>query len=101
MYIHQLACADNNKWRNDTVDHYLQRKRKRVVSAYMDNHKISSLLRTFEIMSCHKDKAGTPVTIRWLPANLQEGEEGGGGGYVGIVSGRGDMEINKRFSIGI
>ena len=92
MYIN-FSCADHDT--TESVDHYLQCKRKRVVSAYMENHKISSLLRTFEIMSCHKDKTGTPVTIRWSPAGGEDTE-----GYVGIVSSRGDMEINKRFSIG-
>lgn len=74
------------------MDQYLQRKQKRVVSSYMDNHKITSLLRTFEIMSRHREEYGSPVTIRWM---------GGAGGYVGIVSNKGDVEVNQQFPIGI
>ena len=75
------------------MDHYLHRKQKRVVSAYMDNHKIVSLLRTFEIMSHQKEGYGSPVTI--------SSHSGAGSGYVGIVSSRGDVEINPQFPIGV
>ena len=86
----------DQRWRVDSVDHYLQPKRKRVVSAYMDSHKISSLLRTFEIMSLHREECGAPVTISW-----QSRASGGPGGYVGIVSGRGDVEVSQKFPIGL
>ena len=100
------VCAVDTRWRVDSVDHYLQPKRKRVVSAYMDNHKITSLLRTFEIMSRHKEECGVPVTIRWQCGVSDGGGGGGGGGggvggYVGIVSGRGDVDISERFPIGL
>jgi hypothetical protein len=81
------------KWRDDSLDQYLHRKQKRAVSAYMDNHKILSLLRTFEIMSHHKEGSGLPVTI--------SSHSGAGGGYVGIVSSRGDVEVNPQFPIGM
>lgn len=74
------------------MDQYLQCKRKRVVSSYMDNHKITSLLRTFEIMSRHREERGSPVTIRWMC---------GDGGYIGIVSNKGDVEVNQQFPIGM
>ena len=94
---HGLCITDGKKWRNDAEDLYLQRKRKRVVSAYMDNHKIGSLLRTFEIMSrSREDSASTPVAISWLSAAQGEG----GGGYVGIVNARGDVEVNQKHAIG-
>ena len=86
------------------MEHYLQPKKKRVVSAYMDNHKITSLLRTFEIMSRHQEECGVPVTISWEPPTGLSGStsDGGGvGGYVGIVSGRGDVDISRNFPIGL
>ena len=80
------------------MDHYLQpSKKKRVVSAYMDNHKISSLLRTFEVMSRHQQERGTPVAISWRGSRSQSGP----GGYVGIMSSRGDVEMNQKFPIGV
>ena len=86
-----MVIVLQEKWRGDAVDYYLQCKRKRVISAYMDNHRITSLLRTFEIISRHKEECGSPVTISWL---------GGAGGYLGIVSNKGDVEVNHKFPIG-
>ena len=85
----------------DSVEHYLQPKKKRVLSAYMDNHKITSLLRTFEIMSRHQEECGVPVTISWRPSGVTEsGDDVVVGGYVGIVSGRGDVDVSQSFQIG-
>ena len=44
-------------------------------------------------MSHHKEGSGLPVTI--------SSHSGAGGGYVGIVSSRGDVEVNPQFPIGV
>ena len=82
-------CA--REWRESRLESHLQRTKQRVVSAYMDDHNITSLLRTFEIMSRHENKCGSPVVISW---------QCGAGGYLGIVSNKGDVELNQQFPIG-
>ena len=94
LHIHLFIATVNKfarEWRESRLESHLQGTKQRVVSAYMDDHNITSLLRTFEIMSRHENKCGSPVVISW---------QCGAGGYLGIVSNKGDVELNQQFPIG-
>ena len=74
----------------DEFEHYFHRK-KRVVSEYMNDHNISSLLRTFEIMSRHEKRCGSPITLTWQNGNR---------GRFGIINNKGDVAFNHQGSNG-